>query len=131
MHNEAHYCGICHVIVAPADPNRLERGGEAAHGSCVARDGFRGVRREAESFLSMRGGESARRQFVAEAASARRPRQFAEALSNALAALYAASGNGMSSRRETISAFAAEASAKLYCEVAVSGRPVRQKERRA
>lgn len=133
MKNEERYCGVCHVVVAPADPQRLEHQGEIAHGSCVARDGFRGVRRDAEAFLTEGGGEAAGRQFSADVATARRPKQFADVLSRALARLYAASTNGTSARREAIAAFAAGASSKLYCDVAYyeRGAPSRFEAKRA
>lgn len=59
------YCPFCHILVAPAASDRIERNGQAAHDSCVRRDkrSFEAARNLCSGFLMEHGGEFEARAF--------------------------------------------------------------------
>ena len=53
--NRNEYCPFCHILVAPAASDRLERKGQAAHESCVRRNAYASAVSACRSCLTANG----------------------------------------------------------------------------
>lgn len=53
--NRNDYCPFCHILVAPAASERLERKGQAAHEGCVRRNSFAPAIKACRSYLAGSG----------------------------------------------------------------------------
>lgn len=78
--NAKQYCPFCHILVAPAASDRIERRGQAAHDSCVRRDkrAFEGARNLLSGFLIARGADFEARAFEIKFAKVVSTRDFAK-----------------------------------------------------
>jgi hypothetical protein len=118
------YCPFCHLVVAPADPYRLERKGQAAHEGCVKQSAMPGVYRQFKEFLTGFGATFELNVLEIKSKTALAPRQFAIVVESLLKRLVKA--NGDADKHAAAVAFAAQAADKLYADidVAVDASPV-------
>ena len=82
-------CPFCNMSVAPFDPYRLERKGQAAHESCVKAKSLPGVRDACANFLADRGATFEASALEIKAKRAFDPKAFAKVVSTVLRTLLA------------------------------------------
>lgn len=115
MHSN--YCPFCHLIVAPADPYRLERKGQAAHEGCVKQSAMPGVYAQFKEFLSGLGANFELNVLEIKSKTALAPRQFAIVIESLLKRLVKA--NGDADKHAAAVRFAAQAADKLFVDIDV------------
>lgn len=112
------YCPFCHLVVAPADPYRLERKGQAAHEGCVKQSAMPGVYKQFKEFLAGLGATFELNVLEIKSKTALAPRQFAIVIESLLKRLVKA--NGDSAKHAAVATFAAQAADKLYADIDVA-----------
>jgi hypothetical protein len=117
-------CCYCNLVVAPYDPARLERNGNAAHAHCVVSRGLTGVRREVHDFLNKTAVAFTAKYFAQEVRGFRTREAMAKLLGCCLSmALAEPKRLYDTKRRMAIKDFARRMSDKLFIDVSVSDRP--------
>ena len=83
------YCPLCHIVIAPADPERVLGSKDGAvHLSCIMRREGKGIIVRCAAFLTEVAGELPAKAFAIEAGKATTPRKIAALLSMTLSVVY-------------------------------------------
>lgn len=112
------YCRICRLVVAPNDPERLERHGKTAHEACVLNHELDAVREQARDFLDRSAVTFTANYFAELSEDARSREALARALSTCLnMALAEPRWRGHPTRRVMIENFARYAADHLFIDI--------------
>ncbi|HTK04790.1 MAG TPA: hypothetical protein VL500_04345 [Candidatus Eisenbacteria bacterium] len=116
--NRNNYCPFCHILVAPAASDRLERKGQAAHESCVRRHAFAPAVAACRSYLAGSGAAFAASAFEIKLPRAGTVRELARLIASVLRKCR---DNAVSDQDKAEAAFRAEAIAdQLLVEIDVT-----------
>ena len=114
-------CPFCHLSVAPFDPSRLERNGQAAHEGCVKGKSQPGVYAACVRFLAERGADFEASAFKIKAKSATSPKALAKVVAMVLSPLVVGSSSAKAAAEVTL--FASQMADRLFVDINVGDAP--------